>query len=466
MTICAGTHRFSWFLACVALASASCDSDPTLPAHKPPNAAGTTDDKVCAFPDGSASVPAQVSLDAVCGCTRVDGDLSIDASSVSDIRCLSSLREVTGKLAISASTGSSTLANLTGLDHLQKVQALSISGLAVTELTVLENLRTADSFQLTQCDNLTDLRGLRADITEFWLEKNSRLRSLDGFVGLAAVPGAASGPSVRIEDHPELESLEGLFRSDHQRVRRLQLIGLPKIERVDLRSASELDALVVRSCSALQEIRGVESIGAMSQLHLTGLTVLPSLPGLTNLRSVVDLELIDLPLLRNLAPLSSLVTVDKIAMSFMDSLSSLSGLENVAYAQRILVEDLFALESLDGLRGLQSVGTLWLHDDDKLESLRGLNLTSALELAVRYNDALQTLEGLEMLGKAGTVDVSENPVLVSVRALGGLREASKVYARANGQLPQCALDWLAMHLPEGSTHEFNDNGPAGSCSGD
>jgi hypothetical protein len=151
-------------------------------------------------------------------------------------------------------------------------------------------------------------------------------------------------------------------------------------------------------------------------------------------------------------------------MSFMDSLTSLSGLENVSRAQRILVEDLLALESLDGLRGLQSVNTLWIHDDDKLENLRGLNLTSALELAVRYNDALQSLEGLEMLGQAGTVDVSENPALVSVRALGGLREPAKVYARANRKLPQCALDWLAMHLPEGSTHEFNDNGSAGTCS--
>jgi hypothetical protein len=67
------------------------------------------------------------------------------------------------------------------------------------------------------------------------------------------------------------------------------------------------------------------------------------------------------------------------------------------------------------------------------------------------------------LSETGTLDFSENPELVSVRALTGLREPARVFARANRQLPQCELDRLATRLPSGSTHEFSDNGPLGSC---
>jgi hypothetical protein len=427
-----------------------------------------------------------MSLDAVCECTRVEGDLTIDAVAVTDIRCLRSLREVTGKLAITAPMGSSMLTNLSGLEQLNEVGSLILSDLPVTDLAVFANLRRAksvvltnltalatldglhcevDHFELTQANSLTDLSGLRATIREFWLQKNAKLRSLDGFIGLPGASGDAPGPNIRIEGDPELESLDGLFQSEHARVARFQLLGLPKLETLDLRDASELAALVVRSCTVLHEIRGLDSIETLEQLHLTGLTKLSSLPSLMKLRSIVDLELIELPLLKDLQQLSPLTSVDRISLTYLDSLKSLHGLENVTRGQRFLFEDLIGLESLEGLRGLEKIDTLWIAGDDKLKSLRGLNLQSARELAVRYNDLLQTLEGLEKLADVGTIDFSENPALITVRALGSLQAAEKVFARANGRLAQCELDWLVRRLPT-STHEFSENGPAGTCGSD
>jgi hypothetical protein len=128
-----------------------------------------------------------------------------------------------------------------------------------------------------------------------------------------------------------------------------------------------------------------------------------------------------------------------------------------------LIEDLPALESMDGLRGLQNVDTLWIQGDDKLESLRGLTLKSARELAVRYNDVLKTLDGLDMLGEISTLDFSENPELVSIHALASLHTPGRIFARANTSLSQCELDWLAARLPAGSTHEFSENKPAAAC---
>jgi hypothetical protein len=532
--------------AWVALAAISCGQDraPAAPEPRAPGQART--EKICSFAQGS------VTLGAACGCTRVEGDLALDAGSAGDLGCLRELREVTGKLAISARMSSSWLTNLRGLDGLRSVRALSLTGLSVTDLTALSNLQSAgelqlrglpriqdlrglehvawtqltlegnaalrsldglhvpqvitalsvrenpqletleqlrsmraadsielehlaalatlegldgeiDRFRLTQCDNLVDLRGLRANIRAFALENNTRLRSLEGFVGLSAQPGAGSGPEVLIDTQPELESLDGLFRSDHGAIARLQLLGLPKIEAIDLRSPSALGALVVRTCTALREIRGVESIETIAQLHLTGLTALPRLPAFDALRHIGDLELIELSRVADLAPLSSLTSADRTSLSLMDSLSSLHGLEQLSRAGRLLIEDLLALESLEGLRGLQNVDTLWIQGDDKLESLRGLTLKSARELAVRYNDALKTLDGLDKLGEISTLDISENPALVSIRALASLHTPGKIFARANRSLSQCELDRLAARLPAGSTHEFSENGPAAAC---
>jgi len=463
-------HRFAvtriiWLFAGVTLAcssrgsagSSGCGSEKAATQEMTP-----ARDTSCSFSTDSAAVPSKTSLAAVCGCTTIDGDLFIDASAIADIRCLGGLQSIKGKLGISARSGASVLASLAGLEQLQQARAVTLTGLTVPDLTALTNLRDVDEFRITQCDNLSDLRGLRANIRALWLDKDAKLRSLEGFSGLTA--SQDSPASVRIESQPELESLDGLFRGDHPYLTRFQVIGLPKLTSIDLRSARELGALVVRSSTSLQEIRGVDSVEKIGQLHLTGLSKLARLPSFDALTSVVDLELIEMPLLRDLAQLSNLTSVEKMSLSFMDSLSSLHGLEKVSRAQRILIENLTGLETLAGLRGLQTVNTLWIHDDDKLKSLRGLRLDDAFELAVRFNDALQKLDGLETLRKVGTLDVSENPALTSVRALSGLREAEKIYARANGKLPQCELDRVMKQLPRGSTHEITGNGPTGSCS--
>jgi hypothetical protein len=550
------TSLFPCAIAVLSLALASCDSGhkasargslPSDEGEKPAR------DKVCSLADGSAAVPSQLALNDVCGCAKVEGDLSIDASAVRDIECLRSLREVTGKLEISTPADAvAQLTTLRGLERLERVHALFLSRLAVpnlkplghlahaTELTLigldrihdlrglerarwtalraeklealqsleglkvpekaarvalselakleslqpLEGLREAESialtrlpaltsleglgakvdhFELSEADGLTDLRGLRADIREFWLSKNAQLRSLEGFVGLQVQPQAASGSNIRVESHAELASLTGLFRSDEPRLDRVQLTGLPKLQSVDFRSAREARVLVVRSCTALREVLGLESVETLEVLYLTGLSALANLPSFSKLRRIEELELLELPVLQSLERLASLTSVDRIALNYLDALPNLRGLQGVATAQRILLEDVPGLETLEGLEGLKTVDTLWISNADKLTTLRGLALQEARELAVRYNDKLRTVEGLETLRKVGTLDVSENPTLTSLRGLASLREADKVFARLNGKLSQCELDRLTKQLPEETTREFADNSPAGTC---
>ena len=539
MSFARRVHRY---VALLALAAVGCGSDAS---PKRTERSQPREEKVCTFPQGPTA------LEAVCGCTRVEGDLAIELGSSGDLACLATLREVTGLLAL-GSRMSSSISSLHGLGELRRVGTLQLSGLAVADLSGLANLQSADELELSalplivdlrglervrwtqltlqnlaelrsleglrvpetiaaltlsddpkleslealrpmraaesvlltklaalatldgmsaeidrlqvaQCDSLVDLRGLTAGIRSFVLENNAQLRALDGFAGLLMRPGAATGPEVRIENQPELESLEGLFAAEQQAIARLHLMGLPKIESVDLRSASQLGALVVRSCNALREIRGVESIEEMAQLHLTGLPAMSRLPAFDALRSVGDLELIELRQIGDLAPLAKLTMAKAMSLNMLDSLSSLHGFERLESVGRLLLEDLHALENLDGLRSLRSAETLWIQDTDKLENLRGLALQSVTELAVRYDDKLRSLDGLDTLAEIGTLDFSANPELVSIRAVRNLRQATRIFARANGKLPQCELDQLVTRLPSGTAHEFSDNGPAGAC---
>jgi hypothetical protein len=543
-------------IAALALALAGCNSSHKAAAR---NGIAKEDrdkakgNKLCSLPNGAASVPLQLALTDVCGCAKVEGDLTLDASTVSDLQCLRTLTEVAGKLEISAPVGTaSKLTSLKGLEKLQRVRALLLARIGVTDLEALSKLEAAgelsligldalrdlrglerttwtklraeknaelcsleglkvpeaiqqvalsddpklenlqvfagvhtadkvvlanlpalksleglggkiDHCEITQCDGLTDLHGLGAEIREFWLAKNAHLKSLAGFSGLQAAPDAAAGLSIRVESHPELENLDGLFRTDQPRLDRVQLQGLPKVQSVDFRSASELHLLVIRSCTGLREIRGLDAIETIDQLHLTGLSALPSLPAVPKLERIVELELLELPLLKSLEPLSGLTSVDRIALSYLDALPNLRGLKGLTRGQRFLFEDLYGLKTLDGLESLKSIDTLWLSNLDKLSSLKGLKLDEARELAVRYNDVLKSVDGLETLRKVGTLDISENPALTSLHGLAKLHEADKLFSRLNGKLPQCELDRVLKQLPENTAHEFADNGPAGTC---
>jgi len=143
-------------------------------------------------------------------CERVDGDLRISTSELSDLSALSGLRRVSGKLEID---GNTRLDDLSGLEQLQQVGSLSIHDNAeLDDLSGLENLRGARDVEISGNTELASLRGLEGlTHVETLVIAHNGLYQTTGLGNLTDVGELAIG------DNPKLNSLHGLGSLAHAR---------------------------------------------------------------------------------------------------------------------------------------------------------------------------------------------------------------------------------------------------------
>lgn len=125
-----------------------------------------------------------------------------------DIRALGGLREVSGQVVLAGSP----LQSLAGLDALERVEGLTMSGMAVIDLVGLERLESADGIEILDNPALATLAGLgkaAPTLSLQWLvvARNPSLARL-------SLGNAAIGAMVVLEcPIPDLSGLEGVALS-------------------------------------------------------------------------------------------------------------------------------------------------------------------------------------------------------------------------------------------------------------
>ena len=155
----------------------------------------------------------------------------------------------------------------------------------------------------------------------------------------------------------------------------------------------------VHSQAALERLRGVGCI--TGSLQVMG-------PGITDL-----------------SPLSNLQAVGGDLAFRRIETQDMGGLDALEYSYRLFLVDNPELTTLRGLEGLQEVGwNLWIRGNTKLESLDGLdNLGRFVSINIEYNPALTSLDGIDRPRVDGGLSVSNNE-----------------------RLPQCQVDALATRV--------------------
>ena len=164
---------------------------------------------------GSLQISTQAELDALAGCTAVEGSLSLASGSL-DLRPLSQLQRVGGTLAIGCDPHAGLEADCSGQPQLtassleglnaEEVGRLQLARLDVASLAPLARLRRVGFLRISSSQGFRDLSGLGQleQLEQLELAHNADLESLDG---LAA---SASLGSVLLEVNPALGDISAL----------------------------------------------------------------------------------------------------------------------------------------------------------------------------------------------------------------------------------------------------------------
>ena len=113
----------------------------------------------------------------------------------------------------------------------------------------------------------------------------------------------------------------------------------------------------------------------------------------------------------------------------------LRGLANLRRVDgSLVIADNPKLSSLSGLARLRRVERLELRDNPELTSLRGLEGVRDLDALVLRKNGLRNVKGLDNLRTVGDLIVANHRRLLSLSALGQLREARSIRIEKNPQL--------------------------------
>jgi hypothetical protein len=375
-------------------------------------------------PVGDIVVWNQAELDALEGCTTIDGDLQIVPFAGADLRPLHALRSVAGQLRFEVPgdiVDAATLNDfdelnrtgwltLDGLESLESVGGLRIGGLATPSLAPLSNLRVVvdGDLSLFDCGGLRDLHGLE------------NIRGVDDLTVVC----------------DELESMAAL-----------QVTGWISSMYINGARLTELGSLGVTNVS--------------NDIVLLG-TALPNLDAFAELSSVGGaLAILNNSALTNVDGLSqfegggTLVVRGNPALSRLRAFDAISRLEGLMIQNNAVLAELPAFSGLNADRNGAGNGPDGEWTEDALLSFRPEQIEisdnpalrqfdvpggwqSGSHVLIRNNAALERV-GLGQLEAIDLLEIESNPLLADIQ-LAALATVDSLRVRDNPELPVAAFD--------------------------
>jgi hypothetical protein len=256
---------------------------------------------------GSVEATTQAQIAALAGCEEIVGDLSIYGEL--DLLPLASLRVVRGNLHIAPNDQDYPEggASLAGLDALEQVSSLNITGISDVDLSPLAGLKRVQldpssnwdeggDITIAGCDNLTDLTGL-GNLREW-----DRL-TLDGNASLSSLRGMGTPPEwvqLFAMHSPALRDISALAPLRYMEAIRLWETGLERLDGLHLEVVRSLD---FRGNPALVNLDGLNELTSLRSLTLYGNPALHELPAMPELQRILEgVQIVSNAELRSIPP--------------------------------------------------------------------------------------------------------------------------------------------------------------------
>jgi len=210
--------------------------------------------------------------------------------------------------------------------------------------------RIEGNFQIRNCEELTDLSGLKnvesvgGDLILF---QNERIKNFKGLSSIRSVGG------LKVDINPSFENFEGLEK-------------ITTIEGI----------VFVNDNQTLQSFKGLDNLKYIGgALNIRYNFNMQNLQGLNRLQEVGSLEVSHNASIENMEGLSDLKTVDgPLSILYNDNLKNVCGLNDLELCVSTLsILNNPRLQNVDGLLNLKKVGKyVWLEFNERLNSINGL----------------------------------------------------------------------------------------------
>lgn len=368
--------------------------------------------------DEDVLVTQQDELDALAGCERFRGNLTVRAFAGADLRPLGALRRVDGDLALGVpQTWDGIIGFLISDRFDPQVELLragwvqSLDGVQALEHAGALFLRGLPGADLTAFESLASVGG-SASRLGLILQQNLHLRDLTGFERLSGLPG------LIVTLSPELVSLNGL-------------------DATGLGSVSLYSSPVLADLSALAPVTRLDNL-ALFEIGARDLSAFAGLQGSESVALINNVALVDAGGLGALASADTVTVSGNTALEVLPSFTSFT-----LQPSTLAIHDNPALESvvLDfsnaPTRRYDIEGIPERDGDEYVGYELGVDV-----IDLRNNERLQSVSVPAGLTKAHLLLVGENPELESID-LGSLTELGQLSIDANPSLTQVDIGALA-----------------------
>jgi hypothetical protein len=371
----------------------------------------------------------QDELDALRGCEEIHG-LRIEPFADIDLTALSSLRVVTDALQLGASPldlpegfeeqeaflaedrallASGWVQDLHGLEALESVTTLYLTGVAIENLAELESLTRITNLLPNDTLELRDLRGLEnVTIDTFWVINAPELESLDG---LTITPNAGT---VMTMFTPKLTNIDALLNLEYVETLMLSGTGLTTLPPFPLLlGANSLDI------DNNAELTNIDSIGAFQFANTIYIAANPKLASLPRFEQLVSFDA--LTVLGN-----GIQSLDLEFPALQPGVWSIGQREIAINPPLIDVGYNTALERITLRQSLPSLQLLSIYNNDALTEVDLGGVTNADVLFIDQNPALGSVLA-PSLRSVDLLEVTNNPEL-SVSVFEGVQTIEQVFS--------------------------------------
>jgi len=367
-------------------------------------------------PTGNYTATTQAQIDALAGCTSINGNLTISAPNATYLNSLSSLTTVNGNLMIANGTN---LTNLDGLSNLTTVTGnLVIGATNISDLNPLTSLTTINGLVLNANNSLTDIQAL-SNVSGS-LTGNIEIMNNQNLTNLNGLQNITQAASLNILQNPVLQNINGLSA--------LTTLTNNFSNTLNIESNPQLSSL-----NGLNNLVNLPNNGGVRILNNTLLTDISALATISN---IAYLEIMDNTNLSTcaIAPICNLLTVSNfnafisdngancfskaVVQNICDTLANPCPPGNVTFLTQAEVNAFVAqYPNCTEINGLLTI------NGGNINNLSGLsNITSITNgLTISQCNTLASLNGLQNITTInGNISITNNPLLVNLTGLNSL----------------------------------------------
>ena len=323
----------------------------------------------------------------------------------------------------------------------ERITHLEVRGNDISNLKGLKNLKFINTFKISQTA-LTDLSDLAAieGIGILEIISNPTLKNLDGLQNIRKLGIDGNfNPGLVLQDNNSLQNLEGL--NNLAEVRSLKIFNntaLNSIEALENLSG-EVGRIEISKNSDLSNLNGLANIESIPVgLHLRENNLM-DLGGLANLKIVDFFDIINERSLVNLEGLSNLEQINRyLIIQNCPSLKGLTGLESLKNTDSLEIHLKYNkdLTSLEGLQNIQQLKTVRFWGQETIKNFKGLKSLETVHgtLEIWENNGMINFTGLESLNEVDRLMVRDNSNLINFEGINSLEKATGISIHGNENL--------------------------------